>query len=223
MTTLVATSLLTRWQEYFQTYLRSGVGTTALMWLVASATTVVWALPVALCRSSRFALVRFPATAYIEFFRGTPQLVQMLAIFAGLPLIGIEVAPWPSAIIALTLNAGTYMAEAYRSGFQAVSRGQREAASSLGMSRTTALRRVILPQVGRIAQPAIGQIVVAILLSTSFVFLVGVVDLTAQGNTAYQFTIDFSVYYEVTLIYLVLALAATALNSWLERRLRIPG
>lgn len=161
--------------------------------------------------------------AYIEFFRATPQLVQILGLFAALPLLtGILLPPWPTAVIAITLNAGSYMAESYRSGLQAVPKGHVEAAESLGMSTLLVWWRVILPQALRIIQPAIGTITVGILMTTAFVYLVGVVDLMAEATNAEIFTVDFSVFFMVALIYVVLALSATLVNTLIERRLRLP-
>jgi His/Glu/Gln/Arg/opine family amino acid ABC transporter permease subunit len=220
---MVASNFLSRWPDYFTNFLASGLVNTLLLWAVASVLTLAWAIPVALMRGSQIAPLRWLAMSYIELFRGTPQLVQILALFAALPILtGILVPPWPTAVIALTLNAGSYMAENYRSGFQSVSRGQIEAAQSLGMPGIRIWWRVTFPQAIRVIQPTIGTIVVAILMTTAFVYLVGVVDLMAQANNAEIRSVDFSVFYLVTLVYAMLALSATGVNALIEKRLRLP-
>jgi His/Glu/Gln/Arg/opine family amino acid ABC transporter permease subunit len=220
---MVANNFLGRWPDYWSHYLASGLTNTLGLWAVATVLTLVWAVPVAVLRGSPVGPLRWLAMAYIELFRGTPQLVQILGLFAALPILtGILVPPWPTAIIALTLNAGSYMAESYRSGFQAIPRGQVEAAESLGMTRLRVWRRVVFPQAVRIIQPTIGTITVAILMTTAFVYLVGVVDLMAQANNAQIFSVDFSVFYLVALIYAAMALLATGANALIERRLRLP-
>jgi His/Glu/Gln/Arg/opine family amino acid ABC transporter permease subunit len=212
-----------RWPEYFREYLASGLVVTLAMWAACGISTILFALPVALLRASRWLPLRLIATTYIELFRGTPLLVQMLAFFALLPIAtGIVLPPWPTAVLVITLNAGSYLAESYRSGVQAVSKGQREAAEALGLSSARIWTRVVLPQAVRIIQPSVGTILVAVLLATSFAYLVGVVDLMAQTENVQALTTDFSVFLFATLLYGIMALLLTWGNSVLERRLRIP-
>ena len=214
---------LERWPQYFTDFLASGLVVTLAMWLAICVTTTLFALPVALLRASRWWPLRLVATAYIELFRGTPLLVQMLAFFAFLPVVtGVLLPPWPTAVLVITLNGGSYLAESYRSGVQGVSKGQREAAEALGMSNPRIWTRVVLPQAVRIIQPSVGTILVALLLATSFAYLVGVVDLMAQTENVQALTTDFSVYLLATVLYGTMALLLTFGNSLLERRLRIP-
>jgi cystine transport system permease protein len=162
------------------------------------------------------------AIAYIELFRGTPLLVQLIVFFAAVPVLtGIYLAPWPTAVLAITLNSGSYLAESYRSGVNAVPYGQREAALSLGIPTLRIWTRVILPQAVRIILPSIGTILVSILMGTSFAYLVGVVDLMARATGLYAISNDFSVYYLTTLLYAVAAVVLAIGFSMLERRLRL--
>jgi glutamine transport system permease protein len=216
--------MLSRWVIYFtERGLDEGL-IVALQILVASTIlTILWGLVIAILRMSPIKLLRIIATAYIEFFRGTPLLVQLLALFAAVPMLtGVFVSPFATAVIALTLNTGSYMAESYRSGLQAVPLGQQEAAAALGMSRVIVFGRVVFPQAIRVILPAIGNIVVGLLMTTPFVYLVGIEDMMARANQILSFTGDISVYLFVTLIYVFLGLLLLWVNTWLEKRIRLP-
>ena len=215
--------LLERWGHYWGYGIASGLETTLLVSVVALTTTILWAAVIAGCRVSHTPL-RYVAIGYIEFFRSTPLLVQLLTIFAALPILtGIYLDPFPNAILSLTLNAGGYLAESFRSGFAAVPIGQYEAGAALGMSRWTRLRRVIAPQALRIILPAVGNATIVIVLATPFVYLVGLQDLMGQANRIQLTYDDFSPFLMVSLIYIVLGILLAAGNGWLERRLRLPA
>jgi polar amino acid transport system permease protein len=214
--------MLTNWVTYFQTELAAGLVMTLKVLVVASLTTAIWGLLVALLRMSPVPPLRWLATAYIELFRGTPLIVQILVIFAYLPSIGIRFPQFETAAITLTLNAGSYMAEFYRAGLQSVPAGQIEAAYALSMSRFNVFRRVIAPVALRVILPALGSLMIMTLLSTPFVFLLGLQDLMARAGLIQGRTSDFTVYLEIICIYAALGLLLTAGTHWLERRLRLP-
>ena len=173
-------------------------------------------------RVSAFRVLRFVGQTYIEFFRGTPLVVQVLAIFAYLPTIGIVLPPFPTALLAITLNTGSYLAESYRAGLQSVPVGQREAAIALGMTQLNVFRRVVGPIALRLIVPSFGNIVMQILLITPFVYLVGLQEMMAKGNLIQMRTADFSVFALIILVYIVLGLAVSAASAWIERRIRLP-
>ena len=102
--------------------------------------------------------LRWPATAYIEIFRGTPILVQVLFIFYGLPdLIGGPIDPLTAGIAAIALNSGAYISEVVRGGVQSIAKGQSEAGLSLGLSRTQTFWSIIWPQAFRRMIPPLGN------------------------------------------------------------------
>ena len=125
---------------------------------------------------------RWFAFSYIEFFRGTPLLLQLLVIYFGLPVIGINLPAWLAAILALGLNYAAYEAEIYRAGIGAVPAGQMEAALSLGMPRAAAVERIILPQALRVSLPASTNDFIALFKDSSLCSVIGVVELTKQFN-----------------------------------------
>ena len=106
-------------------------------------------------RYSRRAVFHWPATAYVEFFRNTPVLVQIIWFFFALPILaGVDLSPYLAATLALSLNTGAFMAEIFRSGIQSINKGQWEAARAVGMGYGQCMRRVILPQAVKRMLPA---------------------------------------------------------------------
>ncbi|MFB6126622.1 MAG: amino acid ABC transporter permease [Halolamina sp.] len=146
--------------------------------VVGSVLSVVAGLVVGLARVSRTTFTRLVAVGYIEFFRGTPLLFQLLVIYIGIPSLWtggpFPVSNWgyPAAIIGLTLNHAAYVGEAFRGGINAVSDGQMEAARSLGMSYIQSMREVVLPQAWRNALAAIGNDQVILVKDTSLLTIV---------------------------------------------------
>ncbi len=122
--------------------------------------------------------IRAFCNIYIEFFRGTPLLIQLYIIYYGLPNIGITLNPLTAAIIGLGLNYASYEAELYRAGIMAIPKGQMEAALSLGMTKKMALRRIILPQAIKIALPGVTNDFIALFKDTSLVSVIAMVELT---------------------------------------------
>lgn len=147
-------------------------------------------------------LLKFIASAYIEFIRGTPILVQLYIIYYGLPKIGIDfsglsflgdsVPDFMAGIITLSINSSAYVAEIIRAGIQAVDKGQMEAARSLGMSKTMAMFHIIIPQAIKNILPALGNEFIVVIKESSIVSIIGIHELmynadTVRGNTFQPF------------------------------------
>ena len=154
--------LITKYGHFFTEGLRN----TLLIAIIAVVVGTVLGALMALMRMSRIAPLRWLATAYIEFFRGTPLMVQLMFIFYGLPMIGVsfpeisfipDFSRFMAGIVAMSLNSCAYVAEVIRSGIQAVDPGQMEAARSLGFKKGEAMRIVVLPQAIRNILPALGN------------------------------------------------------------------
>jgi His/Glu/Gln/Arg/opine family amino acid ABC transporter permease subunit len=214
-------SLITHWATYWTAGgLSRGFANTIAAFLASALLTLLWGLVVAVIRMSPILPLRLLAIAYIEVFRGTPMLVQLLTFFATIPIVlGLQLPPFETAVLALVLNTGGYVAESYRSGLQAVPHGQIEAGLAMGMSRATVFVRVTLPLAIRVILPAVGNMLAGLLLTTSFVFVVGLEDMAAKANQIMNRTGDWSVYLFITLIYVALGLLLLAGNNRLERRL----
>jgi cystine transport system permease protein len=195
------------------------VGTIPLA-LSSFALGLVIALGVALMRISTKRVVSGIARAYISIIRGTPLLVQLFVIFYGMPSIGITIDPWPSAIVAFSLNVGGYAAEVIRAAILSVPKGQWEAAYTVGMGRTRTLTRVILPQAARVSVPPLSNTFISLVKDTSLASLILVTELfkVAQQIAAstYQFMV---IYLTAALVYWVFCLVLSTGQGALEKRL----
>ena len=188
--------------------------------LASFALGLVLALLVALMRLSKIRILSALARIYVSVIRGTPLLVQLFVIFYGLPSIGLTIDPWPSAIIAFSLNVGGYAAEIIRAAILSVPKGQWEAGHTIGMSRRLALRRVILPQAARVSVPPLSNTFIALVKDTSLASLILVTELFRQAQEIAAFTQEFMVLYvEAALVYWVICLFLSFGQSLLERRL----
>jgi cystine transport system permease protein len=180
---------------------------------------LVLALVVALMRLSTMRLVSAVARVYISVIRGTPLLLQLFIVFYGLPNVGVRFDPFPAAVIALTANVAGYAAETIRAAILAVPRGQWEAASTIGMSYVTTLRRVVLPQAVRTAIPPLSNTLISLVKDTSLAstILVGEILRKAQEIAAptYQF---FLLYGVAAAFYWVVCQLLSHLQNRLEAR-----
>lgn len=162
------------------------------------------------------AIVRF----YVWIFRGTPLLVQLFLIFYGLPSVGIVLDAFPAALIGFTLNIGAYSSEIVRAALGAIQKGQWEASYSIGMTWGQAMRRIILPQAGRVAVPPLSNTFIALVKDTSLAAAITVPELFRAGQRIVATTYEpLILYVEVALIYLVLSSVLSNLQARLEKRL----
>lgn len=188
--------------------------------LISFAVGLVLALGVALMRLSKSRVVASIARGYVSIIRGTPLLVQLFVIFYGLPSIGVLIDPWPSAIVAFSLNVGGYAAEVIRAAILSVPRGQWEAAYTIRMSPTQTLARVILPQAARVSVPPLSNTFISLVKDTSLASLILVTEMFRRAQEIAAFSQEFMVIYiEAALIYWVICVVLSSGQSALERRL----
>ena len=188
--------------------------------LVSFALGLVLALALALMRLSGNRWLANLARGYISIVRGTPLLVQLFVIFYGLPSIGILINPWPSAVLAFSLNVGGYAAEVIRAAILSVPQGQWEAAYMIGMSRRRSLTRIILPQAARVSVPPLSNTFISLVKDTSLASLILVTELFRQAQQVAAFSQQFMLLYlEAALVYWVICLALSTTQSALEKRL----
>jgi glutamine transport system permease protein len=179
-----------------------------------------------IARLSKLLLLRLLARAYIDFFRGTPLLVQLSIIYFGTPpLLGsmnvdFRFSQWGAAVLGLSLNSAAYLAEIVRAGIQSIETGQREAAESLGLGANQTMRYVVLPQAFRRMIPPLGNEFITLLKDTSLVAVIGYQELWRQGQliAAKNFRV-FEIYITAALIYLALTVLSSQVFSWLERKM----
>lgn len=181
---------------------------------------LVIAVVIALMRLSGKAVLAGIARVYISIIRGTPLLVQLFVVFYGLPSIGVRLDPWPSAIIAFSLNVGGYAAEVIRAAILSVPKGQWEAAHTIGMSRGLALRRIILPQAARVSVPPLSNTFISLVKDTSLASVILVVELFRQAQQIATVSNQFLlIYLEAALVYWVICLILSFGQDALEKRL----
>lgn len=160
------------------------------------------------------------ASAYIDFFRGTPLFVQILLLYFGILPLFMDAGPFLAAVIACSLNCGAYTAEIVRAGIQAVDRGQMEAARSLGMNNRQAMTYVILPQAYKIVIPPLLNEFIAVLKDTSLVATISAEELTLRGKLLYSTYFEAAwIWGSVALIYFIMTKAFALLGDYIERRM----
>jgi His/Glu/Gln/Arg/opine family amino acid ABC transporter permease subunit len=179
---------------------------------------LVFALLVALGGLSRFWPLQWLVRSYIELIRGTPLLLQLVYIYYVLPEFGIRLNSFTAGVIGLTLNYSAYISEVYRSGIQAVPKGQHDAAAALGMTRALAMRRIILPQAIRIVIPSLGNYFISLFKDTALCSAVSIQEVlfTAQILAAQNFQY-FTLYTVVGVMYFAVSFPAARLVGYLER------
>lgn len=188
--------------------------------LISFAVGLVIALVIALMRISKNPVLSGIGRVYISIIRGTPLLVQLFVIFYGMPTVGITIDPWPSAIIAFSLNIGGYAAEIIRAAILSVPSGQWEAGYTLGMSRTRSLFRLILPQATRVAIPPLSNSFISLVKDTSLASTILVTEMFRKAQEITSSTYEFMLLYcEAALIYWVICLMLSALQNFVEGRL----
>ena len=193
-----------------------------------------------LSRLSKVKLLRVMGTAYVDFFRGTPLLVQIMIVYFGLPqllrdsqtylmdtinmpqiLNQYTLPVFLAAIVSCSLNSGAYIAEIFRAGVQSIERGQMEAARSLGMTSGQAMRHVILPQAVKRVIPPLGNELIALLKDTSLLSVIGFEELARRGQLIVgQTYVAFPVWLTVAFIYLVMTFSFSRMVDYAERRLK---
>ncbi|QTA38271.1 amino acid ABC transporter permease [Thermosipho ferrireducens] len=173
-------------------------------------------------RLSKLKIINIPCTAYVEFLRGTPLLVQISIVYFGLPQLGIQLDAYPAAITALGLNSGAYIAEIVRAGIQSISRGQYEAARSLGLTHWQTMRYIILPQAFKNILPALGNEFITLTKDSSLASVIGVTELMRRGQFVITRTFQtFSIYFGVALIYFILTFIISRITRYVEKRMAV--
>lgn len=211
------------WELFFSSFwplLDGAVRGTIPLALTSFTIGLVLALILALMRLSTKRWLAGIARVYISIVRGTPLLVQLFVIFYGLPSIGVTISPWPSAVVAFSINVGGYAAEVIRAAILSVPKGQWEAAYMIGMSHRRALTRIILPQAARVSVPPLSNTFISLVKDTSLASLILVTELFREAQQVAAFSQEFMLLYlEAALIYWVICLVLSTGQGFLEKRL----
>ncbi|QEE14210.1 amino acid ABC transporter permease [Promethearchaeum syntrophicum] len=187
-------------------------------------------LAVILVNRTKLFGLKMAAQFYVDFFRSTPLLVQILLVYFGLPSgvislirdMGISTEIF-AGTLALSLNTAAYQAEIIRSGILAIPIGQTEAARALGLTTTQTMRYVVLPQAVRMIVPPLTNEIINVLLNSSLTSAIGVTEITKRSQSLQARYFLWPVFLIAALYYFVLAYSSSKLTKKLEIKLRIPG
>lgn len=207
-------------------FLLRGFSSTIQVSLLAAFASIIIGLLITMPGLSANKWVRLPNRIYVEFIRAIPLLPMLFWVFYGLPVVmksmgfQINIDPFWGAVITLAISDSAFTAEIFRSGIQAVPRGQTEASSVIGLSRGQAMRYVILPQAIRRILPPLANQFIYIVKMSAFASVIGMQELTRRANelvvTEYR---PLEIYSLLILEYLVLVLIISSAVRWLERRM----
>lgn len=198
-----------------------GLGLTLQLAAMSIVIAMILAVPLALARMSPVVLLRWPAQLYIEIFRGTPMLVQLVWVYYALPaVLGIQLNSIVAVTAALAANLTAFMSEAYRAALQSVPKEHIEAGEVLGLSSFDILRFITIPQAFRQQIPVILSLDISLFKDTALVSALGVSDLMFTANIqASQTFRPMEIFTVTALIYFAVAFPLTLVASYLERRL----
>lgn len=199
--------------------LLAGARLTVYLTICALALGTVLATLAALGRISTNPWLRGIAQTYVTVVRGTPAVLQVIIVYDVLPLVHILVPAFGAGVIALSVNAGAYIAEIIRAGIQSIDKGQMEAARSLGMSYNQAMWRIIIPQTFRRLTPPMVNEAVALLKDSSLVGVVALSELYKSGRIIWSRTFRWESYFWVAVLYLIMTTALTLWSNRLEKKL----
>lgn len=210
----------------FGPLLLSGVVVTIQVAAGALVIGLVLGMTGALAKLSKFAVLRWLAALYTTIFRGLPELLVVLVTYFGAIAVlsavtgsYVDVHPVVAGIFALSLTFGAYATEIFRGAIIAIPPGQIEAGKAIGMEPGMIFRRVVLPQVWRLALPGLGNLFLVLLKDTALVSVIGVSDVMRNADIARNATKDsFSVYLAAALLYLALTAVTTFVLNRLEAR-----
>lgn len=199
--------------------LARGTLVTVQISLIAGVLACILGFALGLCALSHVAVVRWMVSAYVDFVRGTPLLIQVFLVFFALPVIGIRFDEIWAGIIALAINTAAYIAETVRGGVGSIERGQTEAAKSIGMFQAQILIYILLPQALRPMVPPLTNELISMTKNTSLLSVISVYELTRAGQAIISVHfVPFEIYLLLALYYYVLIKMLTWLSRWVERR-----
>lgn len=197
-----------------------GLLVTLQLTIAANIIGVIAGFLLALLVLSKFALVRWPATLFVEFFRCTPALVQIVWFFYAVPMIfNVWLDPITMGVLALGLNLTAFNAEAYRASIQAVPKEHLDAGIALGLSPVQRVRYIVQPQALRASVPVLLTNGIGTFQQSALVAIVGVADLMYQGKLVATETYrPIETFTVVALVYLAISLPVAQVVGWIERR-----
>ena len=203
--------------------LLQGLQITIYIFIIAIILGFLIGLVIALLRLAPIKILKWIAKVYVDAIRGTPFIVQLFFIYFGINSLDlISLNNTTAGIITVAINAGAYFSEIIRAGIQSIDKGQTEAARSIGFTGAQTMRYVILPQAFRRMLPTITNQSIISLKDTSLLSVIGIADLTQQGQIQASATFEaFNIWLAVGVIYFIVIYLLTLLANFVERRFQL--
>ncbi len=200
--------------------LLKGAAFTILISAISMAVAILIGMVAALISQASLAVPRAIVRAYVEIFRDTPLLIQILIFYFGLPQVGISFSPFACSILALSLYTAAYNVEIFRAGLEAVPKGQYEAARATGLSPIQEAIYVVIPQALKISLPALGNNLISLVKNSSLVSVIGMVELTFQANEiSFKTFRSLEAYTMAGIMYVIIVLSLTRVLNRMEAKL----
>lgn len=202
-----------------------GAQMTLLLFFIAIIVSVPIGFLLTLAINSKVKPLSWLATIYVTIMRGTPLLLQLLIICFGLPMIPgigeyLTIDRFAAACLGFILNYAAYFAEIFRGGLLSIDKGQYEAAKVLGLSKSQTTRKIILPQMFRVALPSVANESITLIKDTALLYAVAVPELLHFAETAVNRDFSIVPYFIAGIIYLIMTIILTIFFKWLERRFK---
>lgn len=195
---------------------------TLKMFVLGAGLAMTWGLILVLGRLRRKGVIYKVTTAYVEFYRNTPILIQLYFMFFALPSVGIRMTPFVTGVLALTAQHAAFFCEVYRGAIQNIGSLQRKAGSALGMTNSNVMRYVVLPQAVRDALPPVTSQLVLLLQDTAIMSAVGVVEITLHAyEIAERTAASFEMFVLLALVYFAIGGTISGVLRITEARLRV--
>jgi His/Glu/Gln/Arg/opine family amino acid ABC transporter permease subunit len=196
----------------------------ALLTVFFSATSevigIIVGLVTSVIRVTRIKVLSQLAVVYVDLFRGTPLLMQIIFVYYALPYLGINLPAIAAGIVALSVNSGAYVSEIFRAGIESIDKGQTEAARSLGMSYMQAMRYVVIPQTIKRVLPPLTNEFVALIKDSSLLSVIAIAELMRTAKEMMTWKMNPSSLTAAAIIYLLITLPLTRYVSYMEKKLK---
>lgn len=204
-------------------YLMEGLKVTLYIFVIAIILGFILGLIVALFRLAPLKILNWIAKIYVDAIRGTPFIVQLFFIYFGINSFQIiSLNSTTAGIVTVAINAGAYFAEIIRAGIQSIDKGQTEAARSIGFTASQTMRYIVLPQAFRRMLPTITNQSIISLKDTSLLSVIGIADLTQQGQIQASATFEaFKIWLIVGIVYFIVIYLLSVLAGFVERRFQL--
>ena len=181
---------------------------------------IIFGLTTAVIRVTKIKVLSQIAVIYVDFFRGTPLLMQIIFVYYALPYVGINLPAPLAGIVALSVNSGAYVSEIFRAGIESIDKGQLEAARSLGMSYMQAMLFVVIPQTMKRVLPPLTNEFVALIKDSSLLSVIAISELMRTAKELMTWKMNPSSLTAAAILYLIITIPLTRLVSYLENKMK---